>query len=210
MKSSVQGDDMAKSLSEFLNVSSNKLYKEGCFDTILDMDSRLFINFTRLKDTKTPELKGAYNHILKLFKSIGKLLIVSTRENDLFWKRAYKLLVMSEFEEICLGYAISGTAGSGSGANLKTKILRAGKQILDAGVNEPEIFELVGLFEDNIGSDRLSDFIAHSIKFYLEKFTKRVLQDLNIDQQTRKNLLFYDGLIINSFNRLVRQPHDMI
>ena len=191
---------MAKSLSEFLNVSSSKLYEKECFDTILNMDSRLFINFTRLKDTRTPELKGAYNRILKLFKSIGKLLIASKKENDLFWKQAFKLLVMSEFEEICLGYAISGTAGSGSGANLKTKILKTGKQILDAGVNESEIFELVGLFEDDIGSDRLSDFIAHSIKSYLENFTKRILYDLNINQKTRKNLLFCDGLIKNPFN----------
>ena len=203
---------MAKALSDFLGVPSNKLFKEGCFDTIIDSDARLFINFTRLKKTKTPELKEAYKHILKLFLSIGKLLLASQNEKDIFWKKAFELLKMSEFEEICLGYAISGTAGSGSGANLKTIILRRGKQILDAGVNEAEIFELVGLFEDNIGSDRLSDFIAHSIKSYLENFTKRVLSNLRINTKTMKNLLFVDGLLLNPFNnkKIYMLPLDIL
>jgi len=192
--------EVLKSLSEFLNIPSSKLYDEGCFNSILNLDSSMFINLTRLKETKIPELNGAYKHLLKLFRSIGKLLLVSRTENDIFWKKAFNLLEMSECEEICLGYSKSSTAGSGSGAGLKTKILRTGKQILDAGVNEPEIFELVGLFEDNIGSDRLSDFIAHIIKEYLERFTRRVLLNLEINQQTRRKLKFCDGLIENPFN----------
>ena len=203
---------MTKSLSELINVTPKKLFNEGCFDTILNTDALLFINFARLKNTKTPELKGAYNHILKLFGSIGKLLLASKSENDIFWKKAFTLLKMSEFQEICLGYAISSTAGAGSGSGLKTTILKTGKQILEAGVNEPEIFELVGLFEDNIGSDRLSDFIAHTIRPYLENFTKRVLFNLKINLRTRTNLLFCDGFLINPFNgkKIYLLPFDIL
>jgi hypothetical protein len=203
---------MAKLLSEYLGVLQKDLYKEGCFDTILDMDSLMFINFNRVKGTKTKELKKAYKHILNLFHKIGVLLLSSTKENDIFWKKAFKLLEMSEFEEICLGYANSSTAGAGSGKDLKMKILTTAKQILDAGVKEPEIFELVGLFEDDIGPDRLSDFIARTISKYLEDFSKRILASLNINPQTKKYIEFSDGLIINPANhkRLYLLPVDIL
>jgi hypothetical protein len=176
------------------------------------MDSLMFINFNRVKDTKTPELKGAYKHILKLFHSVGVLLLSSQKENDIFLQKAFKLLEMSEFEEICLGYAHSSTSGSGSGKDLKMKILKTGKQILDAGVKEDEIFELVGLFEDDIGPDRLSDFIARTISEYLEAFSKRVLAKLNINEHTRNSIQINNGLIINPFNhkKLYMLPIDIL
>ena len=195
-----------------MSVSSAELYNEGCYNTILDMDSLMFINFTRLRETVTPELKGAYRHLLGLFTRIGKLLLASKNEHDLFWKNAYKLLEMSEFEGICLGYAINSTSGSGSGKNLKKTILNVAKEILDAGIKEPEIFELVGLFEDNIGPDRLSDFIAHTIQSYLEEYTKRVLSNIGVNQKTRKKIKFCDGLVENPYNgkRLYFLPIDIL
>jgi hypothetical protein len=119
---------------------------------------------------------------------------------------------MSEFEEICLGYSRRGTAGSGSGSELKHRILSAGKEIIEAGINEPEIFELVGLFEDNIGPDRISDFIARTIKDYLLAFSKRILSELGISPESRPELKFSDGTVLNPFNykRLLLLPKDLL
>ncbi len=191
---------MPTSLSDYLNVPKEILDTEGCFDTILDLDSLMFVNFVRIKDSITPELDGAYNAILETFKKIKKLLSASQSEDDLFWCKAENLLLMTEFEEVCLGYSKSGTAGSGSGKELKLKILRAAQKIINAGIQEPEIFELVGLFEDTIGPDRISDFIARTIRAYLKNYTLRVLKNIGITPETRKNMRFQNGLIINPFN----------
>lgn len=121
---------MPTSLSDYLNVPKEVLDTEGCFDTILDLDSLMFVNFVRIKDSVTPELDGAYNAILETFRKIGKLLNESQSEDDLFWRKAENLLLMTEFEEVCLGYSERGTAGSGSGKVLKLKILRAAQKLL--------------------------------------------------------------------------------
>ncbi len=191
---------MSISLSDFLQIPKVLLDSEGCFDTLLDFDSRMFVNFIRIRDANIPELIGAYDAISKLFNQIGTLLSVSKKDEDRFWREAFELLKMTEFEEICLGYSENGTAGSGSGKELKIKILRSGKEIIDAGVKEPEIFEIVGLFEDDIGPDRISDFIARTISGYLHAYSIRVLTKIGIDNKSRKDIKFVDGLILNPFN----------
>ena len=163
----------------------------------------MFVNFIRVRDSITPELNDAYNSISTLFTKVGTLLSVSQNEGDRFWREAYQLLKMTEFEEICLGYSKSGTSGSGSGKELKLKILRSGKEIIQAGVKEPEIFELVGLFEDDIGPDRISDFIARTISDYLKNYTLRILEEIGINPQNRKDINFHDGLIVNPYNKKI-------
>jgi hypothetical protein len=203
---------MALSLGDYIGISHEALDGVGCFDTILDLDSMMFVNFLRVRDSDTPELAGAYDHIAKLFRSTGHLLASCNKENDRFWREAYKRLEMSEFEEICLGYSSRGTAGSGSGSELKRRILSVGKEIIEAGLNEPEIFELVGLFEDNIGPDRISDFIARTIQDYLLAFSKRILVELGISPKTRPELKFTDGTLLNPFNqkKLLLLPKDLL
>lgn len=203
---------MPLSLSDYLGTSHEDLDALGCFDTILDLDSMMFVNFLRVRDSNTPELAGAYEHIEKLFSSIGHLLAACKKENDRFWREADKRLEMSEFEEICLGYSSRGTAGSGSGIELKQRILSIGKEIIEAGLNEPEIFELVGLFEDNIGPDRISDFIARTIQDYLVAFSKRILTELGVSPETRPELKFSEGVLLNPFShkRLLLLPKDLL
>ena len=203
---------MATSLSDFLKVDKESLDTQGCFDTIIDLDSLMFVNFLRVRDSSIPEISGAYDHISTIFSKIGVLLDASQNENDRFWKKAYKILEMSEFEEICMGYSKGSTSGSGSGKQLKKIILNTGKDIIAAGVKDPQIFELVGLFEDNIGPDRISDFIARAISKYLKAYTLRVLGSLNINAQSKPDIKFKDGLIINPFNNkaLYFLPKDLL
>lgn len=139
------------------------------------------------------------------------LLEASTNANtydDTFYKQAYRLMDMSEFEEICLGYSKKGTSGAGSGRQLKLKILNTGKEIIKAGIKEPEIFELVGLFEDNIGPDRIGDFIGKTIKSELIEYTKRIIGELHFS----KKIKFKNGLIVNKFNQkqLILLPNKIL
>lgn len=39
-------------------------------------------------------------------------------------------------------------------------VLETAYDIVKAGIEEPEFFQLLALFQDNVGPDRLSDMIA--------------------------------------------------
>ncbi len=191
---------MPLSLSDFLKIDRSRLTALGCYNSILDSDSRFFINFMRLREATTAEFSNSYGRILDLFDKVGILLKASKGEGDRFYREAFDLLKMSEMEELCLGYSAKGTSGSGSGSRLKRKILLTGKDIISAGIIEPEIFELVGLFEDGIGPDRISDMIGRTIEDDLAAYSRRVLSQLDIPRSGRVKLRFEEGLLLNPFN----------
>ena len=49
-----------------------------------------------------------------------------------------------------------------------------------------EIFELVGLFEEDIGADRVSDMTARVIRNHLYDFTERVCRECGIPGETQE------------------------
>ena len=79
----------------------------------------------------------------------------------------------SEVNGICLGYA-KGTSGSGFGKLLGSQVISTAYDIVKLGIDDPEFFQLLPLFEDNVGADRLSDMIATLIIEDIEKYTKRI------------------------------------
>lgn len=166
---------MLNLLSNLLKVG-NKLEILGVFDPILDLDSNYFINIKRLKDSTIPEFAGAYEKVNARFEQIGRLLAASTKPNDKMYRTALSMFDFPEVNGICLGYSNSKT-GSGMGEKLRDQIVGDAKQIIDAGVRDPEIFHLAGLFERGVGPDRLSDMIACIIKMKschtLEEFIKK-------------------------------------
>lgn len=50
-----------------------------------------------------------------------------------------------------------GKKGRGFGQQFRQIIIKDMKDIIDLGADDPEVFHLMGLFEDNVGPDRLSD-----------------------------------------------------
>lgn len=136
----------------------------GVFDPILDHDTRLFIDPLLLKHCKAPEFVSSYADLQKRFLEIGKLLHTSKRKNDPFWNSAASKMSWHEVRGLCIGYSSVGTSGSGIGVGLRDRILDTAKLIIDAGKSDPELFELVGLFEENFGPDRISDMTANIIQ----------------------------------------------
>ena len=196
----------------YIGIDENELKTRNVFDTIMDSDSLFFVNFMRLKDCAAPELSKAYNHLQSFFDKIGILLDSCDDKNHRFFKDAFKLFDMTEFEEICLGYSMKGTAGSGSGSKLKTIILNTAFDIIKAGNKHPEIFEIVGLFEENIGPDRISDMISRVIKEDLIIYSRRIYSELLSFIPDPTLLSFDDGLLINPYNskQLILLPKDIL
>lgn len=203
---------MLVSLSQYMNISDEYLKENGIFNTILNSDSLYFINFLCLRDTKAKELEDAYDNLNDKFSSIATLLIASKKTGDRFYREALKLLDMSELEEICLGYAMFGTAGSGSGEKYKKLILGTAKEIIDAGIQQPEIFQLVGLFEEGIGPDRISDMIGRMVYDDLVAYSKAKYKEILMLDDVRQDLVFDNGIMINEFNKkpLLLLPKDIL
>lgn len=155
---------MPTSLSKYLGVPKAALDSLGVFDPILDHDTRLFIDPLLLKHCKTPEFASSYADLQSRFLAIGKLLQNSKHKHDPFWNSAATRMSWHEVRGLCIGYSTSGTAGSGIGKGLRDRILETAKIIIDAGKSDPELFELVGLFEENFGPDRISDMTANIIQ----------------------------------------------
>ncbi|HJV47084.1 MAG TPA: hypothetical protein VJ824_15305 [Bacillota bacterium] len=178
----------------------DKLDTLGVFDPMLDIDSYYFINIKRLKEAITPEFVGSYDKVNKTFQDIGLLLANSSGPNHKLYRAALEMFDFPEVNGICLGYSDS-EHGSGLGLKLRKQIIGDAKQIIDAGVNEPEIFHLVGLFEKNVGPDRISDMIACIIKSDIETYTKRMNIELGITMENYPLFDFDDGLLINPFKK---------
>ena len=202
---------MPQLLSELLGLG-NVLDKKGIFDVLLDLDSSYYINIKRLKVTTVPEFIGSYEKINTFFRKIGLLLNASTTFNDKAYRAAYNMFNFPEVNEINLGVS-KGTSGRGFGPELRKTILNDAKQIISAGSNEPEIFHLIGLFEDNVGPDRISDMIARIIYDNIYQYTIRINKELGINPKAYPHLQFNtDGILINPYKShiLLLLPKDIL
>ena len=186
-------------LSDYLKIEY-KLDADGIFDPVLDEDSHFFINLQRLKKTVVPEFSGSYEKIRDYFRIIIKLLDRAEKKDtaDIFYKQALKMFNFSEVNGICLGYA-KGTSGAGFGAGLGKQVISTAYDIVKAGVLDPEFFELLPLFQENVGADRLSDMIATLILDDIKEYTKRINRELGINQKRYKELFFNGDFLINPY-----------
>lgn len=175
------------------------LKEKGVFDVFLDEDSSFFINIKLLKKCEIPEFKNSYNRINEYFGSIGLLLQNATPSSRLY-RAAYEKFNFPEVNGINLGFS-SSTHGAGFGKGLRAQIIKDAYEIIQSGSNNPEIFHLVGLFEDNVGPDRLSDMIARIIYNEIVAYTQRILYELKINPENYPRLIFKNGLVVNPYKR---------
>jgi len=176
-------------ISTILGVSTAKLEKLGAFDGFVDIDSRFHVDPHLLAASATPELKDARSHFEKHFRQIQKLLNHSKKAGDPFWREAQSRLIFPETKETGLGYSKNDTGGSGIGPDLAARLTALAKQILDAGIDDIEIFELMGLFQENVGADRISDMTVSILLPQLLRFSERVAKTLKVPTVSMQ----YDG-----------------
>lgn len=186
-------------VSQFLKLN-NELDELGVFDSLMDEDSNFFINIKLLKESKIPEFKDSYERINKFFENLGLLLNVSKSKDDKTYKAAYNLFDFSEVNGINLGFAES-KYGAGFGKVLRKRIIADAYEIIQKGSEYPEIFQLISLFEDDVGPDRLSDMIATIIYDDILNYTLRINRELGIKLDRYKSINFESGLVINPFKK---------
>jgi len=182
--------------SELLEIDG--LEEQGVFDPVIDGDSHFFINIIRLKQTTTVEFSGSYNRINAYFSDLATILNAadSKSRKDKFYRAALSRFNFSEVNGINLGFAQS-SMGAGFGSILTEQVISDAFDIVKRGCTAPEIFHLIGLFETNVGPDRLSDMIATIILPDIKAYTRRVYEQFNITLKHYPEHRFIDGFLVN-------------
>lgn len=166
--------------SEQFNISPDLLEQLGAFDVILDVDTRVFIDPALLENCTAPEFAGVRQKVEEYFSNIITLLHYTKNAHDMYWKRADKLLTFKELSGTCFGYSKDGTGGNAIGKTLRSKILTTIKELMINGETDPVLFELLGVFQDKIGCDRISDLITFILRKNILEYTQRIVIETQV------------------------------
>jgi len=175
------GSVRAKADTESMLASSHfgisRTDADDWFDTILDVDTELFVDpFTIFKETDGL-WADAHDALIEHFNRAFILIAEGNRDpNTLAYKKALALLEFKEPGELCLGYTAKGTRGSGSGGKLAGLMAEAILAAISRGLDHPRHFEELGVLQERIGADRISDATCTILKPKLIEYTQAIAQ----------------------------------
>ena len=161
------------------------------FDTILDADTELFIDPFLLFKESAGFWADSHAGIIKHFERVFSLIAKSSTPESLTYKKAKHLLSFREPKELCLGYTARGTKGAGSGAGNAITIAKAIQDAIARGLINPEHFEELGVLNEGIGPDRISDITATILKPNIIQYTRDVAQEHKLPLESHS--LFASG-----------------
>ena len=167
--------------SDYYKFNSTLLEAAGFLDPTLNVDTRLFIDPMLLEHSQFSAIRcGAYASYKSHFETVIKLLRHSRRKGDVAWRNALRHLRFPEVKWTCLGYGAGSVSGSGSGTDITDRIIRTASEIIDLGVEDPDLFTAMALFEEGFGRDRISDMVTNVILEDLAQLTESVLKNLPV------------------------------
>jgi hypothetical protein len=167
--------------NERFGVSAIKMRKLGVFNTEIGVDNKMFVD-PKLLENATEEFAGAHDDLRAYFRKTVELLKLSQKKGDLYWKTACKRMQFKETSNTSLGFSEEGTDGNGIGKVLAAKIILRAHEILPHVNYSPDVFELIGVFAENLGCDRLSDMIVSILTKRFLAYTDRITKSLGVQQ----------------------------
>jgi hypothetical protein len=176
---------MAQQLSTYLGVKSDDLENAGILDTVIGVDTHLFVDPLLLSSAKASEFKNSRQEIERRYSEILLLLSKSEKRGDRAWRGAQERLVFRELPGTAIGYSVKSDNGRGIGPVLGNRLLESASEIIKLGISDPVIFELLGLFEEDFGADRLSDMTIRIIRHDLYEYTDRMSRELGLKDLAR-------------------------
>jgi hypothetical protein len=159
----------------------NRAPSTDWFDPILDADTQLFVDPFLVFKEKRGFWKGAHTSLIKHFNR-AFLMVAEGNLNPetLLYKKALALLVFKEPKEFCLGYTSKGTSGLGSGTGYAESIAEAIAEAIKRGLAHPRHFEELGILNEGIGPDRISDITCTILKSRLVEYTQSIAVEHSI------------------------------
>ena len=189
---------MIKRLNDYLGVSEKELADYGAFNSFIGIDAKIFLDPLLLGKLDIHEFSQSREHIREYYRKIIVLLKASKVEGDVAWKEAFKQLKVKEIKGFSIGYGNHSDDGNGIGPELARSIVKRAKEIINMGIEDPEIFELIGLFEEGIGADRLSDLTIKVIYEDLLAYSARITNEIGISDVIEVRYHGKDYLLPNS------------
>jgi hypothetical protein len=161
--------------------------EDDWFDTILDVDTKLFVDpFLVFKET-TGRWAGAHEAIVRHFDRAFMLVAEGNLDRStLAYQKAVDLLVAREPRELCLGYTSRGTGGAGSGVGYARLMASAIADAISRGLEHPKHFEELGIIHEGIGADRVSDITCTILKPRLVEYTHEIAQRRGIPTEPHR------------------------
>ncbi|WP_037480102.1 hypothetical protein [Sphingomonas sp. PAMC 26617] len=160
--------------SKHFKVDPKSLDAAKLLDTILNSDTKLFIDPLLIYKSQNALIKrDGRKAIEQAFNNVIGLVDISGAEGDAAWKGAFKALNLDERPETSLGYGGAGNSGSSPPAKTRNGILRTAKQIITLGEKNPDMIPLMGLFEEGVGPDILSDMTTNFLLPVLCEITEK-------------------------------------
>lgn len=145
------------------------------FDLILDTDTPLFVDPFLIFQDNGVGWAGAHEQLIGHFDRCFKLIAEgSCNPVSLQYKKALALLTFPEPREFCLGYTESGTQGSGGGEKLARLMAVAMVAAIKRGLTGLRHFEELGVLNEGIGPDRISDFTCNVLRNRFIVYTKSI------------------------------------
>ena len=167
--------------SDYFGIDETELEGQGVLNPTLNVDTRLFIDPLLLSESQHPEIaEGARKTYEKHFGRVIRFLRQTQHDGDVAWKSARALLAFPEIKWTCLGYGAASISGSGSGNRMTAQYMDTARQIVELGVEDPDLFAAMALFEAGVGPDRISDMTTNVIFGDLLRFNLRILEELGI------------------------------
>lgn len=171
--------DMLMRISDYCGVEHDKMIELGVLDSLVYYDVPLFINPKLISNCGVEELNGADEKIVSLYRKIISLLKVTNCE-DVYWKVLKKEFDFPEPSGIGLGTCMASTDGRGLTGKIAENSLRVLKSIVDMGIEDPQMYKLLFLVQENIGVDRVSDMIGRILYSDLLQYTSNIIDRLEI------------------------------
>lgn len=170
--------------STTFNVRPERLAALGAFDPSLNIDTNLFPDPLLLSDKCPPEFDTAKETFENYFETIRKLILGSQGDRTSKpWREAESRLQFREIKGTCLGYGSQSISGSGVGPKMAAKLTKTAYEIINLGVDDPDMFMAMGLFESDFGPDLIGDMFTNVCLDHCLRYNERLAEELNIPTQ---------------------------
>ena len=178
--------------SRYLKVPARAFENLKVFNAFIDQDSRFHVDPLLLRGCKIPEFQGAYEAFLDYFRAFVPLVkhIEKPDSSDRFFRQMVKRFTFPELQYTGLGYSKGNSRGTGISGALSIQLAKSAYEIIKAGYEDPEIFALMPLIEDNIGPDRISDMTIAILRRQFLAYTQRLAAEMGL--RVRRYQLSYD------------------
>lgn len=170
--------------SKRFNIPTTQLDELGVFDLALNVDTLLFPDPLLLERSAHREMRAARKAFDAYFEEVMALLHGIREDNDKAWRTAFKYLSFPEIKGTCLGYGSASISGSGTGPKMTTQLIRTGRDIVRMGIDDPDLFMAMGLFEEDFGPDLIGDMFTNIAFSEISEFNQKIISKLGIPHRS--------------------------